>query len=71
MKNLRITFHETIMENYGSYSLGRSTGDRLSVEVSYNTDNFKRALAFASAKVKRMKQADHSLIGLNTTIEFI
>ena len=71
MKNLKITFHETVMEDYGTYKLGRSISDKLTVEVSYNTDNYKRAMAFANAKVERMKRANHSLIGLNTTIEFV
>lgn len=71
MKNLKITFHETVMRDFGTHKLGHSTGDKLVVEVSYKTDNYKRALAFASAKVKRMKRADHSLVGLNITVEFV
>ncbi len=71
MKNIKITFFKTETRQYPSYSLGVSKGEKLSIEVSYNTDNFKRALSCASKKVQRMKRENHELIGLNHTIEFI
>ncbi len=71
MKHLKITFHTTVMEDFGNYRLGRSVGDHLIIEVSYKTENFKRALAFAKRKVELMKRKDNSLYNLNTTIELI
>jgi len=70
MKHLRITFFNTKVETFGEYQLHRSTTEKSHFEVSYNTDNFKRALAFAT-RAKRKIQRENPLVGHNARIEFI
>jgi len=69
--HLKITFNKTEMESFGNYRLGRSVGIHEVFEVSYNTENKKRAFTFAKRKIKALKKQDNALYGLNYSIQVV
>lgn len=73
MKHIKLTFFNTEIETYGvnsEYTVHRSTTPKKSFELSYNTDNWKRALSFAKRKMRALQKTDPAL-GCNTCIEFV
>ena len=73
MKHIKLTFFNTEIQTFGKfdkYTVHRSTTPKKSFELSYNTDNWKRALSFAKRKMRALQKTD-SALGCNTCIEFV
>ena len=70
MLKLKLTFFNTEKVDHGRYISHRSTTPKAVYELSYNTDNWKRAMASAERKKRKLQKEDKPL-GLNTRLEFI
>jgi hypothetical protein len=64
---LRITFYHTEF----FHGTGIAKGPYKTFDVTYKTENIRRALGFASRKMGSLKRQDNNLYGKNTKIEFV
>lgn len=67
---MKITFFNSVPEKFGEYTLHRSTTEKSSIIKTFNTDNSRRAMAFAKRYVKRARILNAEL-GHNVRIETV
>ena len=64
---LKITFYNTEF----LHGIGVSKEPYKTFNVSYRTENIRRALGFAARKVNSLKKKDNILYGKNVKTEFV
>ena len=64
---LKITFYNTEF----LHGIGVSKEPYKTFNVSYKTENIRRALGFAARKMNNLKKEDSTLRGKNTKTEFV
>ncbi len=64
---LKITFYNTEF----LHGIGVSKEPYKTFNVSYKTENIRRALGFAARKMNNLKKGDSTLCGKNTKTEFV
>ena len=64
---LKITFYNTEF----LHGIGVSKEPYKTFNVSYKTENIRRALGFAARKMNNLKKEDSTLCGKNTKTEFV
>lgn len=64
---LKITFYNTEF----FHGIGVSKEPYKTFNVSYKTENIRRALGFAARKMNNLKKGDNTLCGKNTKTEFV
>jgi len=63
----KITFYNTEF----SHGIGVSKEPYRTFNISYKTENIRRALGFAARKVNDLKKKDNTLYGKNVKTEFV